>query len=151
MIFQTIAGHSSGKPWPVKLLTWLLLVQSLGLTSLSLSPFFSLKNSKLNTLLTLLQQYLNDFNIWIIILLIAGLSIFVTFTFWRTWRIAWSAAILLQGLCLLVSINLYLNATLSPPYLVYISMIYTIFLVIYLHHSEVQIAFDLHTKGDISL
>ena len=66
---------------------------------------------------------------------LALLSLFATIGFFRHWPVAWVTAMSVQGLSLLMTLLLYFDE--RPPY-IYIIMIYCIFLVAYLHHSDVK-------------
>jgi hypothetical protein len=67
------------------------------------------------------------------------LAVVAAFGFLGLWRTGWPTAMLLQGLCLLVALGLYLRT--APPYALGL-MSYSILMVIYLHHPEVQQAFQ---------
>jgi hypothetical protein len=65
--------------------------------------------------------------------LVAGLG------FLWLWQTGWPTAMLVQGMGLLVSLGLYLRS--NPPY-IFGLMSYCILMVIYLHHPDVQQAFQ---------
>jgi hypothetical protein len=71
----------------------------------------------------------------IIFLPLALLSLFATIGFFRVWRVAWVTAMSVQGLSLLMTLILYFD---ERPKYIYVIMIYCIFLVAYLHHSDVK-------------
>jgi hypothetical protein len=56
------------------------------------------------------------------------------------WRIAWLMAMLVQGLSLLTALVLYFN---QKPGYVYVIMLYSIFMVIYLNYFEFYAASSL--------
>ncbi|MCI0397436.1 MAG: hypothetical protein L0322_21215, partial [Chloroflexi bacterium] len=54
------------------------------------------------------------------------------------WRTGWPNAMLVQGLSLLLTLILYFR---EGPVYIYGLMLYSILMVVYLHHPEVQEAF----------
>jgi hypothetical protein len=62
--------------------------------------------------------------------------------FLRLWSSAWLNAMLVQGLSLAVAIGLYVGP--QPPY-VYAVMLYSIFMVAYMHYYDVRVTF--HTQS----
>jgi len=63
------------------------------------------------------------------------LALVAAFGFLGLWRHAWTLALLLQGLTLLIALLLYLD---SKPWYVYILMLYSIVMVLYLHDGDVR-------------
>jgi hypothetical protein len=59
--------------------------------------------------------------------------------FLRLWRTAWLMAMLLQGLSLVTALVLYFN---HKPVYVYVLMVYSILIVVYLNYSEVYATFQ---------
>ena len=76
----------------------------------------------------------------IIFIPLSLLAILAAISFLRLWRNAWTNAMLLQGFTLLIALILYFT---GKPFYVYILMLYSIFMVLYLNHYEVQVAFRL--------
>ncbi len=71
----------------------------------------------------------------IVFIPLAFLSLFATVGFFRLWPLAWVTAMAVQGLSLLMALILYFQ---DRPSYIYVIMIYCIFLVAYLQHSEVK-------------
>jgi len=74
----------------------------------------------------------------IIFIPLSLLAILAAVGFRRLWCNAWTNAMLLQGLTLLIALILYFTA---KPLYVYILMLYSIFMVLYLNYYPVQMAF----------
>jgi len=128
----------SVRPWPVRILTFLLFIQALGLIGLSIysyKPDTLQQKSVINIILTFFTALPRSlaFGSLGLLAIAAGLG------FMRLWRTGWPTAMLVQGMGLLVSIGLYLRS--NPPY-IFAVMGYCIFMVIYLHHPDVQQAFQ---------
>jgi hypothetical protein len=66
------------------------------------------------------------------------LALSAAYGFFRLWRIAWGQAVFVQGACLLIALILYF---LGKPYHIYIVMIYSIFMVLYLNYANIQEVF----------
>jgi hypothetical protein len=117
--------------WPVVVLGLLLLAQAAGLFSLGSSYLFNLTPEQL---FANLPSLLNSsaFN------LLALLAVIAAIGFLRLRRLGWLCAMLLQGLCLLLVLGLYLGAR---PGFVYWVMAYSVGMVVYLNTSNVQAAF----------
>ncbi len=133
------------RPWPVTALGLLLLLQALGLFSFGLFHF-----EKVNLLARsdqplgvtgaeLLAEITQSSLISLVFIPLSLLALVTGIGFLRLWRIAWLNAVLIQGLSLGIAIIFYLQ---HQPAYVYAIMLYSIFMVIYLHHSEVQSTFN---------
>lgn len=61
--------------------------------------------------------------------------------FFRIWRSAWTQAVFVQGVSLLISLILYF---INKPRHIFLLMIYGVFMVFYLHYADVQAVF--HTR-----
>ncbi|HEX6383665.1 MAG TPA: hypothetical protein VF177_03245, partial [Anaerolineae bacterium] len=61
--------------------------------------------------------------------------------FFGLWRNAWLNATLVQGLTLLVALVMYAHAQ-GERFYVFLMMVYGIFMVVYLHHPDVQATFQ---------
>lgn len=70
--------------------------------------------------------------------LLALLALLTTISVLRSQRMAWTSAMAVQGLCLLVALTLYLR---ERPAFIYFIMLYSLFMVFYLNLSDVQAAF----------
>lgn len=130
------AGNA--RPWPVRILTLLLLIQALGLFGLSVysyNPEILENQDEVRAILTFLTEIPRTIAFGSLGLL----AIAAALGFLWLWRTGWPTAMLVQGLGLLVSIGLYLRS--RPPY-IYAVMAYCILMVFYLHHPDVQKAFQ---------
>jgi hypothetical protein len=127
------------RPWPVRVSTILLFVQALGLIGLSIYSYDAAVLQQDSDFLHLVLTIFSDLTRTIAFGALGLLAFVAGFGFLGLWRTGWPTAILLQGLCLLASLGLYLRN--APPY-IFELMGYCIFMVIYLHHPEVQQAFQ---------
>lgn len=128
----------SARPWPIRILTFLLIFQALGLIGLSIfnyNPGILQQENLISAILTLFTELTHTLSFGSLALL----AIFAAFGFHWLWRTGWPTAMLVQGLSLLVSIGLYIRS--HPPYIFGV-MAYCILMVIYLHHPDVQQAFQ---------
>jgi hypothetical protein len=126
------------RPWPVRILTGLLFIQALGLIGLSIysyDPAILQQQDETRAVLTFFTEFPRTlaFGSLGLLALVAGLG------FLRLWQTGWPTAMLVQGMGLLVSLGLYLRS--NPPY-IFGLMSYCILMVIYLHHPDVQQAFQ---------
>jgi hypothetical protein len=129
---------AGARPWPVRILTILLFVQALGLIGLSIysfNPEILQHEDEFGAFLTFITEIPRTlaFGSLGLLAIVAG------FGFLWLWRTGWPTAMLVQGLALLVAIGLYLRS--HPPFIFGV-MAYCILMVIYLHHPDVQKAFQ---------
>jgi hypothetical protein len=125
---------------PVTVLGLLLLLQAVGLFDLGL--FFFTRGLGLRRSLIvemLITEPINALAMGIIFIPLALLALLAALGFFRLWRAAWMMAMLTQGLSLLTALLLYFN---QRPGYVYVIMLYSIFLVIYLHTAEISTTFE---------
>jgi hypothetical protein len=140
-------GPTSNRPrrrtWPVTAVGLLLLLQAAGLFGLGAIHFAAvyLLDSLGQVLeLSAMEQFLGMIEgvaMSIIFIPLSLLAILAAIGFLRLWRNAWTNAMLLQGLTLLIALILYFT---GKPFYVYILMLYSIFMVLYLNYYEVQMA-----------
>jgi len=86
----------------------------------------------------LLLGVVNKVLMSIIFIPLSLLAILTAIGFLRLWRNAWTNAMLLQGFTLLIALIRYFT---GRPFYVYVLMLYSIFMVLYLNYYEVQMAF----------
>jgi hypothetical protein len=123
--------------WPVLVLGLLLLFQAAGLFGLGSFYLFTLTPGDTAANLPGLLNS-SAFN------LLAVLALIASFGFLRLHRLGWICAMLLQGLCLLLALSLYIREK-SP--LAYVLMLYDVSLVLYLNYSDVQTTFQPRSQG----
>jgi hypothetical protein len=128
----------SARPWPVRILTLLLFLQAAGLIGLSIysyNPEILQQADQVRAVITFFTEVPRSlaFGSLGLLSIVAGLG------FLGLWRTGWPTAMLVQGMTLLVSLGLYLRS--NPPYIFGV-MSYCILMVIYLHHPDVQQAFQ---------
>ena len=125
------------RPWPVRLLTLLLLVQAAGF---SLATWQRVGGFALDALTwamvwTAVTNILSSALAYIVL----GMGALLTaLLFWLLWRQAWALAILLQGLTLLVVLVEYGR---DPTLATYPLMAFAVFMVIYLHNPDIRTTF----------
>lgn len=135
---ELLEDTDAARPWPVRILTILLFVQALGLVGLSIYSFDQSLIQGADEVRTVLT-FLTGIPRTLAFGSLGMLAIFAGIGFLWIWRTGWPTAMLVQGLGLLVSLGLYLRS--SPPF-IFGLMSYCILMVIYLHHPEVQLAFQ---------
>ena len=138
------SSRSRKRPWPVTAVGLLLLLQAVMLFGLGAIYFVAvylldafghvLELSAEELLLGMAESVVMS----IIFIPLSLLAILAAIGFLRLWRSAWTNAMLLQGLTLLIALILYFT---GKPFYVYILMLYSIFLVLYLNYYDVQMAF----------
>jgi hypothetical protein len=131
------------RPWAVTAIGLLLVVQALGLFALGASYFAAsgpgaLQVSAGMSLEAALRQVLSSASLSLVYVPLSLLALLAAAGFFRLWRSAWTHAMLVQGLMLLIALLRYLG---GRPWYVYLMMVYGIFLVIYLHYYDVKMAF----------
>lgn len=145
---STRVGPTSNRPrkrsWSVTAVGLLLLLQAVGLFVLGAIYFATVYLLDLWAPLSALRAeelflgMVNKVIMSIIFIPLSLLAILAAIGFLRLWRNAWTNAMLLQGLTLLIALILYFT---GKPFYVYIMMLYSILVVLYLNYYEVQVAF----------
>lgn len=121
----------SGRPWPVKALTLLLVVQGLGLI---LVGFFSVD------LTAGLWDILTESSFYATLPPLGVLALAAATGFLRLRPGAWVVAMLVQGLSLLVALLFYFRYR-PQDLLIYGMMVYALIMVLYLNYAEVPAIF----------
>ena len=127
------------RPWPVRVLTILLFVQALGLIGLSIFNFDQAIFQQASSLFQLFMASITELTRTFAFGTLGLLAIVAGFGFLWLRRTAWLTGMLVQGLVLLASLGLYLR---DGPSYTFAIMGYCIVMVIYLHHPDVQTAFQ---------
>jgi hypothetical protein len=128
------------RPWPVSVLSLLLLLQAGGFFDLGLFFFTSgLGLTRSLIMEALLVEPINTLAEGIVFIPLSLLALLAAIGFARLWRTAWLLAMLLQGLSLLTALVLYFY---QQPGYVYFIMLYSIIMVIYLNYFEVYATFQ---------
>jgi hypothetical protein len=127
--------------WPVSVLGLLLLLQAVGLFDLGLY-FFSGGLGLERSLIVerFVAEPVNALAMGVVFMPLSLLALLSGISFLGMWRIAWLMAMLVQGLSLLTALVLYFN---QKPGYVYVIMLYSIFMVIYLNYFEFYAASSL--------
>lgn len=132
---------SESRPWAVRALTLLLFLQAAGLFAIGLCNFLSLSypgtGATSEATLTMVTRTLTNS---LVFGALAILALVAAFSFMGLWRTGWSISMMVQGLGLLVALVIYFG---DPQFYAYIMMVYGILMVIYLHHPDVQAAFQV--------
>lgn len=122
------------RPGLVSILGLLLLLQAAGLFDLGL--FFFTRGLGLKRSLIVeafITAPINSLAMSVVFIPLSLLAFLAAIGFFRLWRAAWLMAMLLQGLSLLAALFLYFN---QRPGYVYIIMLYSILMVLYLNYFE---------------
>jgi len=120
---------------------WAPLIGDDGFQDSDLDRLLALPESTLESLAEELDlERMADVATGIVFMPLSVLAIVAVFGFLGLWRSAWTLALLLQGLTLLTALLLYLD---RKPWYIYILMLYSIVMVLYLHDGDVQQAFRI--------
>lgn len=123
--------------WPVLILGFLLLFQ--GIVSLFIGGLYATV-IEFDWEITA-EDFLINIPLGLrggVYLAIGILAILAAIGFFRLWPGAWLNAVMVQGTSLLIALFLYFH---ERPFYIYLTMVFSIFLVIYLNYSEVKEAF----------
>jgi len=135
------------RPWSVKTVGLLLLLQALGMCCISL---FYIDVSDLADRLiemsdpgtwTVLRYVTGDAIAGIFLVQLSMLAFLAALGFWRMRRNAWMNALILQGLSLSLALVRYFTG--AKSWGMYILMLYAVLMVFYLNYYEVRMAFRL--------
>ncbi|MBI1882183.1 MAG: hypothetical protein HYR94_28755 [Chloroflexi bacterium] len=122
------------RPWPVSVLGLLLLLQAVGLFDLGLFFFTGGLGLERSLIVErLIAEPVNALAMGVVFIPLSLLALLAAIGFFWVWRMAWLMAMLLQGLSLLTALVLYFN---QKPGYVYVIMLYSIFMVVYLNYFE---------------
>lgn len=144
-IHDAEATGSRVRPWSVKAVGLLLLLQAVGMSCMGL--FYIdvsdladrlIEASDLSTW-AMLRHVTGDAIAGILLVQLSMLALLAAFGFWRMRRNAWMNALILQGLSLSLALVRYFTG--AKSWGIYILMFYTILMVLYLNYYEVRMAF----------
>ena len=142
----TTPNNENERPWAVKTLTWLLLLEAFLFFGIGI---FNAGTLQLWTQLSF-DNLLSAFVLTLTNLTLYGalalLTIIAAIGFLNLTSRSWTYAVLVQGLALLTGIVLYRQ---SFPFYVVVVMTYGIFMTLYLHHPDVQTAFKVRQLTQI--
>ena len=128
---STTRAGSEERPWPVKMLTWLLIIQGIGLLLIGL---FNVE------LETGLQRILVESSFFASLPALGILALVAAAGFFRPRPGAWVMAMLVQGLTLLITLLFYFRYR-SENLFLYAIMVYSIIMVLYLNYAQVPLVF----------
>lgn len=83
-------------------------------------------------------------SIGLLFIVLSTMAILAAISFLRTEQNAWTAAMLVQGLNLLMALLLYFR---GKPWYVYVMMLYSVPIVLYLNYHEVRVVFQSRPTG----
>lgn len=121
----------SGRPWPVRVLTWLLALQGL---LLGLLGFFNLRHSE-----SLIGAF-GERPLYLAVVPLSLLALIAVIGFVQLRPGAWVVAMLLQGLMLLMALGVYFTGSTADAVL-YAMLLYGVVMVLYLNYAEVPLIF----------
>ncbi len=137
------------RPWAVSALSLLLLLEALLLAGLGTLLWFYVESLEVWWQVPILHTYLNTREA--LALTAGGLTLWLLISalfFSRLLRWAWVTSLMAQGFLLFIAIYLYLNGAPAQlqaqrehsylAYLLYGTLLYGAFMVIYLNHADVQ-------------
>jgi len=115
---------------------WAPLIGDDGFQDSDLDRLLTLPESTLESLAEELDlDRMEDVATGTVFMPLSVLALVAAFGFLGLWRHAWTLASLLQGLTLLIALLLYLD---SKPWYIYVLMLYSIVMVLYLHDGDVR-------------
>jgi hypothetical protein len=133
----------AARPWPVTANAMLLVIEALGFVALG-----ALYLGPLGDEWPLTPQVIDADRIAIltgtIFAILAVLALVSSLGFLRVTPSAWLLAVLTQGTSLLTALVLYFGG--RPAY-VYAMMVFGVLMVLYLHQTDVQIAFRVRSEA----
>lgn len=132
------------RTWSIKTATFLVCLQGVGLGLLAYYTFSALLPEALPTPLSFSGFLALLFTSSTAQACLAALALVSAFTFLLLRPLAWTLALLLQGLILLLGLVQYFQA---KPFYVYFLLGFGIFMVIYLYNPDVRAAFPLEATG----
>ena len=127
-------------PWTVKAISWLLGVETAVYIGLAVYHWLNTGPFDPQQFLQLLWQVVATSGL---LSTAALLCLLATFFFWRLMRIGWGIAMLAQAVSLVISLLQYYS---NLQFYTYFMMLFAIFMVVYLHHPDVQAAFQTHRE-----
>lgn len=147
---NTGTAESPVRPWPVTAVGFLLMLQAVGLFGIGL--FYVLTVDSLTVLARILEMTAGELIsaathnslVGMVYLPLSVLGVVAAVGMWRLWSAAWLNAMLVQGSSLAVALVLYAGP--RPAY-VYVVMIYSTIVVVYLYHADIRITF--HTEDPV--
>lgn len=133
------------RPWPVKALTVLLFVQSIGLLVLAIHSFITLDLGGAPAAETLLALLFGAAAGSLALSALSLLALVAAMGFFGLWRTAWLNGMVVQGLMLFIALVIYFR---GERFYTFLMMFYGIFMVVYLHHPDVQATFRVNVTPD---
>lgn len=133
------------RPWAVTASALLLLLQAVSFFVFGLFHFRELNLDWGQPVEDLIFQLLHNLLPGAIFAPLALLALWASIGLMRLWRRAWLVAMLVQGLSLLLALIIYFN---QEQAFVYVIMIYGIFMVVYLHTPDIELAFRARSTLD---
>jgi hypothetical protein len=133
------------RPWPVKALTVLLFVQSVGLLTLAVYNFITLDLGQALVTETLIALLFGTAAGSLAFSALSLLALVAALGFFGLWRTAWLNGMVVQGLMLFIALVMYFQ---GERLYTFVMMVYGIFMVIYLHHPDVQATFRPNVTPD---
>jgi hypothetical protein len=136
--------RASTRLWPIRAISLLLLIQTIGLFSISLYLFSRIDwESEFNDV-ALSVAALETISFIGFFVPVAALMLFAAIGFFFLWRVAWLIAMITQGSSLFGALSIYFTFTseLSEANFIYLIMLYSIVLVLYLNTNDVRITFQ---------
>lgn len=122
---------SEERPWPVKILTWLLALEGV---LLGLMGFFNLQGGGS------VMDRLADRPFFASVVPLSLLALIAVIGFVQLRPGAWVVAMLLQGMLLLMALIAYFSSAEDEPML-YVMLLYGVVMVLYLNYAEVPLVF----------
>ncbi len=133
-----VVERGIARSWPVRVITLLLLLQAIGLGSISISKSTQINWRQAIRGASLSAQVIDAVFISGMFISLAILAVLAAFGVLWMFRIGWLLAMLVQAVILLICLVLYFH---QKPVFVYPLMLSCIILVLYLNSFDVRLAF----------
>jgi len=130
--------------WQIRAISLLLLLQAAGLLAISLFLFSRVDWEREWGDVTLSASAFEIISFIIFFVPLAAVIIFTTIGFFFRWRVTWLMAMIEQGLSLFGCLTIYFTfeSALNNSNLIYLMMVYSVVMVLYLNNNDVRITFQ---------
>lgn len=159
-----VESEAGRRPRPVTILAWLLLLEALGLVTMGIYHFLILsfgprllsqlmkdQSMDLERFIRELfasaaaEQLLSTLIESLVLFLLTALALIAAIGFFRHWRNSWLLAMFIQGAAMGLALIIYY---LKHPIHIYVIMVYSLMMVLYLLVDDVQAYFHVGVWGE---
>lgn len=134
------AALEEKRPWSVKAVTWLLLLETAAFVIIAAIHWLELNLAQISLVAALGGQMLSTLAGAVAFSALAFIGLLAIASFVRLWQSGWLYAMLGQGLTLAFMLTQTFR---ELHFYTYGLMAYAVVMVVYLHHPDIQAAFHL--------